>query len=169
MTGRRIARTRVVAVLAATVLLLVAGSTSVWAWWVASTTASVSGVAPSLAAPGTLDATCNPRLNLQSDPVVVSWSAVPAPAGATQVRYRVLFVSDANVSRYFPSATTETTATSVSVSATQLGTSTADRVREQTITVQAVAVYPSGSLLSGTSTAVTAHGESIIGVVDMHC
>jgi NaMN:DMB phosphoribosyltransferase len=169
MTGRRTAHRRAAAVVAATALLLVAGSGSAWAWWVATTSATVSGAAPALAAPTGTSAACTPRFNFQGDPVVVSWAAVPVPAGASQVRYRVLFVSEAGVSRYFPSATTETTATSLSVSATQLGTNAADRVLPQTITVQAVAVYSTGTLLSGPSAAVAAHGESILGVVDMHC
>lgn len=161
------ARTRVVAVVTVAVVLLLAGSTSAWAWWVASTTASATGAAASLAAPGGLDASCNPQLNLRADPVVVSWSPVPPPAGATAVRYRVQLVNDAGVARSFP-ATGETATTSVSIASTQLG-SGADRTRVQTITVTAYAVFPTGTLRSGASGAVSAHGVSIFGVVDMHC
>ncbi|KQY47173.1 hypothetical protein [Cellulomonas sp. Root137] len=169
MTGVRAARSRVLSVVVITLVLLLAGSASAWAWWMASASATAAGTAPALAAPGGVDATCNPSFNFQNDPVVVSWNAVAVPAGATQVRYRVLFVNDAGGQSSFPSATTETTATSVSVVSTQLGTNNADRVRDQTITVQAFAVYPTGRLVSTASAAVTAHGENLLGVVDMHC
>ncbi|WP_315097794.1 hypothetical protein [uncultured Cellulomonas sp.] len=169
MTGSRRARPRTLVVVVTALALLLLGSGSAWAYWSATTTATAAGAAPVLAAPGGIGATCSPGINFQPDPVVVRWNAVPVPVGATSVRYRVQFLNDAGTSNWFPSATTETTALSYSVNSTQLGSSVADRTREQTITVQAIAVYPTGTLLSPASTAESAHGESILGVVDMHC
>jgi hypothetical protein len=170
MTGRRVTRSRVLAVVAATVALLLAGSVSAWAYWVASTTATASAAGPTLAAPGTVTVTCNPQINLQNDPATVTWSTVPVPTGATAVRYRVLFTNDAGGQFFFPSSTTETTGTSLTVNSTQLGTTTADRQREQTISVQAIAVYPAGKLESAAATAaVQVHGEAIFTYIDLHC
>jgi hypothetical protein len=165
--GRHRRSTRALAIPAVVAALLLVGSGSAWAWWSTSSPRSASGAAAVLPAP-VVDASCNPRSNLQNDPVTVSWPAVPSPPGAT-VQYRVTFVSDNGTVRSFPSATTTTTATSLDVLSTQLGSTTTDRNRTQTITVQTFAAFPGVTWTSLASAPVQAHGETILAWTDMHC
>ena len=163
----RVARTRAVAVALVALSLVLVGSGAAWAYWAVSRTVTVTGAGAAAPAP-LVTATCDPGLSFQNDPVVVSWPAVPLPTGATQVRYRVKFVNSSGTAILFPTAG-DTTATSVSVNATQLGP-TADRTKVQTITVQAFYVFAGTTWTSAPSAPRTAQGQStLFGFVDMYC
>lgn len=167
MPGTRGTRVRVVAVVVTTLSLLLVGSGAAWAYWVANRTVTVTGTAATAPVP-VITATCEPGLSFQNDPVVVSWPAIPLPPGATQVRYRAKFVNSSGTPLSFPTAG-DTTATSVTVNATQLGP-TADRTKVQTITVQAFYVFPGTTWTSAASAPKTAQGQNtLFGFVDMYC
>ena len=147
-------------------VLTLVGTGAAWAFWrVVTATSTVTGAAGSVAP--VITASCSPKTNLANDPVTVSWPAV-APTGATAVVYRVTFVSETGVTRSFPSATTTTTATSVQVNSTQLGSSSAERELTQTITVQSFVTFPSVSW-TAVSNIETAYGVTVVAWTDMHC
>ena len=71
---------------------------------------------------------------------------------------------------YFPTgAPGTTTATSISVAATQIPT-TADRTKAQTITLEAFVDFPGTTWTASASNAVTARGQNtLFGFIDMNC
>ncbi|KQY24219.1 hypothetical protein ASD16_01265 [Cellulomonas sp. Root485] len=169
MPGTRVTRTRSVVVVLTALSLLLVGSGAAWASWVASRTVTATGAAAAAPVPVLRAPVCSPGINGQNDPVVLSWDPIVIP-GATQVRYRVKFTPSTGASVTFPTAAPgTTTATTISVAATQIPTA-ADRTKVQSITLEAWVDFPGTTWTAAPSNMVTAQGQTtFLGFIDMNC
>ncbi|NUU17990.1 hypothetical protein HP550_12090 [Cellulomonas humilata] len=133
-----------VGVLSVVLAMVLVGSGTAWAWWTDARSVASAATAIDIR-PGT--PTCTPKPDESSDiadsPATIAWAPPALPAGATAT-YTVTAVSDTNVTRTFTPSPASTP--SLLLYPANVGSSTADRLRLQTLTVTATVTFPGGAV-----------------------